>query len=147
MKATRRRAAESWPPGCVIVPARLHCPNCDRWAAVHRHNGGAFCAQCCPEHGGKLQADERNETHALDQSFCDMFGCAQKRRVQVGSQYMPNELQELLDAAKVRAFPASEREAQRRSFAYGNTRIENPRITRQMVDEQAEKLRSQKKER
>jgi hypothetical protein len=57
---------------------------------------------------------------------------------------MPIELQKLLDAAKIRLFPASEREAQRRSFAYGNTKIENPRITRQTVDEQAERLRSQK---
>ena len=57
---------------------------------------------------------------------------------------MPTELQKLLDAAKVRAFSASEREAQRRSFAYGNTHIENRRITRRIVDEQAEKLNLQK---
>jgi hypothetical protein len=57
---------------------------------------------------------------------------------------MPIELQKLLDAARIRLFPAPEREAQRRSFAYGNTKIENPRITRQTVDEQAERLRSQK---
>lgn len=31
-------------------------------------------------------------------------------------------------------------EAQRRSFAYGNTAIENPRITREMVNEEADKL-------
>lgn len=56
---------------------------------------------------------------------------------------MPNELQKLIDAAKRRAFPEAEREAQRRSFAYGNTKIENSRITRETVDEQAEKLKSQ----
>lgn len=56
---------------------------------------------------------------------------------------MPEELEQLIDAAKRRAFPPTEREAQRRSFAYGNTKIENPRITRQTVDQQAEKLKSQ----
>lgn len=55
---------------------------------------------------------------------------------------MPKELQQLIDAARLRNFSPDEREAQRRSFAYGNTRIENPRITRQMVDQQAEKLRA-----
>ena len=33
-----------------------------------------------------------------------------------------------------------ELEEQRRSFAYGNTNIENDRITRHVVDEQAKKL-------
>lgn len=56
---------------------------------------------------------------------------------------MPNELQKLIDAAKYRTFSESEREAQRRSFAYGNTNIENPRITRQTVDQQADKLKAQ----
>lgn len=56
---------------------------------------------------------------------------------------MPKELQQLIDAAKSRAFSPSEREAQRRSFAFGNTNIENPRITRQTVDQQAEKMKSQ----
>jgi hypothetical protein len=53
---------------------------------------------------------------------------------------MPKELLRLINAAKSRPFPAAEREAQRRSFAYGNTRIENPRITRETVDRQAEEL-------
>jgi uncharacterized protein with von Willebrand factor type A (vWA) domain len=34
-------------------------------------------------------------------------------------------------------------EAQRRSFAYGNTHIGNPRITREMVDAQAEAMRDE----
>jgi hypothetical protein len=29
---------------------------------------------------------------------------------------------------------------QRRSFAYGNTAFENPKITREMIDEEAEKI-------
>lgn len=57
---------------------------------------------------------------------------------------MSHELNKLIEAAKTREFPATEREAQRRSFAYGNTKIENPRITRQTVDQQAEILNTQK---
>jgi len=37
----------------------------------------------------------------------------------------------------------SEKEAQRRSFAYGNTALENPLITREMVDKEASKLASE----
>ena len=48
-------------------------------------------------------------------------------------------LEALLEAAK-KAMPpsAAHREEQRRSFAYGNTAFENPLITREMIDEQAE---------
>lgn len=49
-------------------------------------------------------------------------------------------LSTLLDAAKRYRPSEAEREEQRRSFAYGNTAFENPLITRQMVDEEAEKL-------
>jgi hypothetical protein len=59
--------------------------------------------------------------------------------IEMDSQ-MPTELQELIDAARLREFSASEREEQRRSFAYGNTKIENPRITRATIDRQAELL-------
>jgi len=60
---------------------------------------------------------------------------------------MPNHIQKLIDAAKGRVFTPEDREAQRRSFAYGNTRIENPRITRQTVEQEAEKLKAQAKAR
>jgi hypothetical protein len=53
---------------------------------------------------------------------------------------MSEELERLIAVAK-RVTPTPEhREEQRRSFAYGNTAYENPRITREMVDQQAEKL-------
>ena len=55
---------------------------------------------------------------------------------------MNNELQPLLNAARKVAMSAEQREAQRRSFAYGNTAIENPLITREMIDTEAEKLRA-----
>jgi hypothetical protein len=57
---------------------------------------------------------------------------------------MLKELQKLIEAARSRNFSPSEREAQRRSFAYGNTNIENPRITRQTVDQQAEQLKERR---
>ena len=55
---------------------------------------------------------------------------------------MPDHLQILIDAARTRFITDEEREAQRRSFAYGNTKIENDRITREMVDEQDELLKT-----
>jgi hypothetical protein len=53
-----------------------------------------------------------------------------------------NNLQYLLEKSKGVKMTPSEVERQRRSFAYGNTNIENERITRRVVDEQAEKLGS-----
>lgn len=53
---------------------------------------------------------------------------------------MTEELKQLIEVARrVNPTPA-QREEQRRSFAYGNTAFENSRITREMVDRQAEKL-------
>lgn len=51
------------------------------------------------------------------------------------------ELQELLEAAKNIVVSPEQKEAQRRSFAFGNTNIENPRITRETVDKEAEELK------
>ena len=51
-----------------------------------------------------------------------------------------NNLDKLIAAAKKIVPTAEEREEQRRSFAYGNTRIENPRITREVINEEAEAL-------
>jgi hypothetical protein len=53
---------------------------------------------------------------------------------------MSEDLKKLIEVAK-RVTPTPEQqEEQRRSFAYGNTAFENDRITREMVDQQAEKL-------
>lgn len=57
---------------------------------------------------------------------------------------MSEDLTKLLEAARSVPFSDAQREQQRRSFAYGNARIENPRITRRTVDEQAEKLKTLK---
>lgn len=57
---------------------------------------------------------------------------------------MSEHLKKLIDASRGRPMSASEMEAQRRSFAYGNAHIENSRVTRAMVNEAAEKLAGSK---
>jgi cytidylate kinase len=54
-----------------------------------------------------------------------------------------NRFEELLAEVKDRTMTDSEKEEQRRSFAFGNTNIENSRITKEMVAEQAENLTQQ----
>lgn len=56
---------------------------------------------------------------------------------------MTTELRHLIEAAKRVQTTPEQKESQRRSFAYGNTSFENDRITREMVNEQAEKLAKQ----
>lgn len=53
---------------------------------------------------------------------------------------MSEHLQKLIDASRNRTMSEAEKEAQRRSFAYGNAHIENERVTREMVAEAAEKI-------
>jgi hypothetical protein len=57
-----------------------------------------------------------------------------------GLKNMSRPLNTLIEAAKKVSPSAEHREQQRRSFAYGNTKFENDRITREMVDRQAEQL-------
>ena len=54
---------------------------------------------------------------------------------------MTEKLNELLNKAKSVKLSPEEKEEQRRSFAYGNTNIENSRITRETVDREAEDLK------
>lgn len=54
---------------------------------------------------------------------------------------MTDNLRELLDKAKCVEVSPEQKEEQRRSFAFGNTNIENPRITRETVNQQAEELK------
>lgn len=53
---------------------------------------------------------------------------------------MTERLKELLERTRHVEMTDEEREEQRRSFAYGNTKLENDRITREMVDAAAERL-------
>lgn len=50
------------------------------------------------------------------------------------------DLRELLKQVKKIKMTPEQLEEQRRSFAYGNTKIENDLITREMIDEAAERL-------
>jgi len=60
---------------------------------------------------------------------------------------MSAALAELIEAARTVRSSPEQREKQRRSFAYGNTAFENERITREMIDRQAEKLAEEGNER
>jgi hypothetical protein len=56
------------------------------------------------------------------------------------SEELAKQLELLLEAARSHELSDAEKEQQRRSFAYGNAKIENPRITREMIDQEAEAL-------
>lgn len=53
---------------------------------------------------------------------------------------MSKILEELLRSAKSATMTTAEREQQRRSFAYGNAKIENDRITKETIARAAEDL-------
>ena len=55
-----------------------------------------------------------------------------------------NELDKLLELARHKPVSPEEREAQRLSFAYGNARLSDPRITRDSIREAAEKIDQQR---
>lgn len=57
---------------------------------------------------------------------------------------MARALKELIEATKTVTPSPEDREEQRRSFAFGNTAFENSRITREMVDRQADLLAKEK---
>ncbi|MFI5089371.1 MAG: hypothetical protein ACHP7P_04870 [Terriglobales bacterium] len=54
---------------------------------------------------------------------------------------MSGELARLLEMAKRAEMTPEQVEEQRRSFAYGNTRIENETITRETVDRAADSMK------
>jgi hypothetical protein len=57
---------------------------------------------------------------------------------------MRSDLEELLRRARTVTMTAAQQEEQRRSFAFGNTNIENDRITRETIDRAAGKLEAKK---
>lgn len=58
-----------------------------------------------------------------------------------------HSIEKLMAAARAAKPTAADREEMRRSFAYGNTTIENDNITREMIDREAEKLEREENER
>jgi hypothetical protein len=57
---------------------------------------------------------------------------------------MDENLQYLIDAARKHKITPEEHDAQVRSFAYGNTRIENEAITRADIDRAMTSLQSER---
>jgi hypothetical protein len=57
---------------------------------------------------------------------------------------MPTNLELLIEMARKHEMTADERDAQVRSFAYGNTHFENATITREDVDRAVDTLKSEK---
>jgi len=55
---------------------------------------------------------------------------------------MAKQLDTLIERAKRAEMTPEQCEEQRRSFAYGNTKFENDAITRETVDQAAERLES-----
>lgn len=55
---------------------------------------------------------------------------------------MDEKTKHLLELAKKATMTAAENEAQRRSFAYGNSKIENPRVTRDSVNKKADTIKA-----
>ena len=54
---------------------------------------------------------------------------------------MSDELKDLIEKSRHVQMTPEEKERQRRSFAYGNAKIENDRITRELIDREAGLLR------
>jgi hypothetical protein len=55
---------------------------------------------------------------------------------------MEQNISRLIEMAKAIMPTEAQNEEQRRSFVYGNTAFENPKISRQLVDKVAEKRRA-----
>jgi hypothetical protein len=56
---------------------------------------------------------------------------------------MNEELEKLIEAARTRPVSEAEREAQRRSFAYGNAKIENSDVTWEMIVQADEQIKAE----
>jgi len=55
---------------------------------------------------------------------------------------MSNDLKKLIEMSRKVNLSPTQKEAQRRSFAYGNANIENGRVTRETVARAAEDLKA-----
>jgi hypothetical protein len=53
---------------------------------------------------------------------------------------MSDRLRKLLERNRTREMSAKERESQRKSFAYGNTKFENDHITRRTIERASQNL-------
>jgi hypothetical protein len=60
---------------------------------------------------------------------------------------MSEDLEELIEMSRRVNLSPTQKEEQRRSFAYGNANIENERVTREMIARAAEDLKAKPVER
>jgi hypothetical protein len=58
---------------------------------------------------------------------------------------MTKHLESLIAKSRTVALSPSQEEQQRRSFAYGNAKIENERVTRETIAKEAEALKAKPK--
>lgn len=56
---------------------------------------------------------------------------------------MPDEFDRLVEKGRSVSMTPEQWEEQRRSFAYGNAKLENDYVTREMVDQQADLLEAE----
>jgi len=91
---------------------------------------------------GKRELEKRASGHHINVKVAETLVGSYGLPSNLWENRMGEELKRLIEVAK-RVTPTPEhREEQRRSFAYGNTAYENTRITREMIDQQAEILAS-----
>jgi len=57
---------------------------------------------------------------------------------------MDEKMRKILKRADGYEMSDEEREEQRRSFAHGNVSLHNPNVTRELIDQEAEKLKGGK---
>jgi len=60
--------------------------------------------------------------------------------MRTAEEAMPKKLESLIERARAVKMTAQQKEAQRRSFAYGNSKIENNRITRRSINNAANQM-------
>ncbi len=81
------------------------------------------------------------EMEALSKTY-RVLGSLVRAVVGNWSDIMRQELETLIDEARSTTMSCDESEAQRRSFAYGNTNIENDKVTKESINTAATRIDS-----
>lgn len=87
----------------------------------------------------QLGAMVLNRRHRADGTLGDPATAVADMRARLQAATPAARLAEAIAVARTIEPTAEQREAQRRSFAYGNVAIENPLVTRAMIDEIADR--------
>ena len=95
----------------------------------------------------QLTDSPRSRRPLRDGDPCDHPGCLShishpcEGCGRIGGRRHEPTLETLIEEARNRPFSEQERHAQRLSFAYGNVKMSNDRVTREMVEEASGKIR------